>query len=225
VEETMPPAIIAAGIGAAGSIATGLIGSHAAKSAANDQAKAAQAGITEARTDLSPWMTAGQSALGGLEGLLGLSGADAQQSAITGLQNGPMFQALMRNGQEAILGNAAATGGLRGGNTEGSLFNLGQDALAQVIQQQVQNLGSLSGQGLTAGGDMASMIANLLGQKGAAQAGGALGQAQGFGSAINGLTGFLQTPGLFGGGGGGAPLQGAMDFSNSFGAMSNGSSF
>jgi hypothetical protein len=224
VEKTLPPAIAAAGITAAASIGSSLIGGHAAKQAANDQSKAAQAGINEFRTDLSPWLQAGQSAVGGLEGLLGLSGADAQQSAITGLQNGPLFQSLYKQGQNTILANGAATGGLRGGNMENSLANFGSDLLAQVIQMQIGNLNGLSGQGLAAGGDMASAIAQLLGQKGAAQAGGAMGSAQGITGALNGVAGFLGTPGLFGSGGsifgGSSPsLAGASDFSNSFGSL------
>src|SRR4051812_7283439 len=118
----MPPAIIAAGIGAAGSIGGALIGGHAAPRAPQAQTKSAQLGIDEqrrefdqSRTDLLPWLNAGQSALGGLQDILGLSGADKQQAAITGIQNSPQFAALDRVGTEGILQNASATGGLRGG--------------------------------------------------------------------------------------------------------------
>lgn len=187
----MPPAIIAAGISAAGAIGSSLLAGHASSQAANAQSQAAQQGITETRTDLMPWLTAGQSALGGMEGLLGLSGAGAQQSAITGLQNSPLFTSLYGQGKQAILQSAAATGGLRGGNTEHSLFGLGSDLLAQVIQQQLANLGGLSGQGLQAGGYISSAISNLLGQKGAAQAGGIMGSAGGLAGALQGVTGFL----------------------------------
>src|SRR5690242_12018396 len=130
----MPPAVAAAGITAAAGIGSSLLAGHAAKKAGQTQANAAQAGIDEQRRefdltrgDLMPWLTAGQPALGGMLDLLGLNGADKQQSAITGLQNGPLFQSLYGQGKDAILQSAAATGGLRGGNTEHSLFNLGSD--------------------------------------------------------------------------------------------------
>jgi hypothetical protein len=220
VEETMPPAIAAAAITAAGAIGSSLLAGHAASKAANAQSNAAQLGIDEqkrefdlSRGDLMPWLTAGQSSLGGMLDLLGLSGGDKQQAAITGLQNSPLFTSLYGQGKEAILQSASATGGLRGGNTEHSLFNLGSDLLAQVIQQQFSNLSGLSGQGLSAGGGLATLgqgyansLSNLFGQQGAAQAGGTIGQAQGFGGALQGLTSFLNTPGLFGGGGGGGGI-------------------
>lgn len=198
----MPPAIAAAAIGAAATIGSSLIAGHASSKAANAQSNAAQQGITEVRNDMMPWLTAGKSALGGELDLLGLNGGTTQQSAITALQGSPLFTSLYGQGKEAILQSAAATGGLRGGNTEHSLFNLGSDLLAQVIQQQMMNLGNLSGQGLQAGGFISSALSSLFGQQGAAKAGGIMGGAQGLTGALGGLTGFLQTPGLFGGGGG-----------------------
>jgi hypothetical protein len=219
VEEAMPPAIAAAAITAAATIGGSLIASHSANKAADAQSDAAQLGIDEqkrefdlSRGDLMPWLTAGQSALGGMLDLLGLNGGDKQQAAITGLQGSPLFTSLYGQGKEAILQSAAATGGLRGGNTEHSLFGLGPDLLAQIIQMQMQNLGGISGAGLNAGGGLASLGANkanaitaLLGNQGAAKAGGIIGGAQGITGALNGFAGFLNTPGLFGGGGGGIP--------------------
>lgn len=137
-----------------------------------------------------PWLSAGSSALGGLLDLLGMNGADTQQTAITGLQNSPLFQSEYRQGTEAILQNSAATGGLRGGNTQHSLFNLGSDLLAQVIQQQIGNLGGISGAGANTGAQLggfgansANAISQLFGNIGQAKAGGILGQAQGFAQA------------------------------------------
>ncbi len=56
--------------------------------------------------DLSPYTT---------------TGMEAQQGAISGLEGSPIFQALARQGEDAILQNASATGGLRGGNVQGAL--------------------------------------------------------------------------------------------------------
>lgn len=198
-----------------------LIAGSSSGSAANDQANAASGGIdllnnefNQTRSDLMPWMTAGQSALGGLSGLLGLGGAGSQQSAIDALQGGPMFQSLFRQGTNAVEGAASATGGLRGGNVNGSLFNVGQDALAQTIQQQIANLMGVSGQGLGAAGSVgqfgaanAENVAALMGQRGAAQAGGAMANGNMWGN-ILGTAGGLFTgggplSGIFGGAGNG----------------------
>lgn len=127
-----------------------------------------------------------------------ISGQQAQQSAIDQLKASPLFQSLFRTGQEAIDQNASATGGLRGGNVQSSLANFGSDTLAKVIQQQLSNLGGLSGQGLSAAGtsgqlgaSAAGSVANLFGAQGQAQAGGILNasaaKAGGLGSLINGI--------------------------------------
>jgi hypothetical protein len=94
-----------------------------------------------------PWITEGGKSIGAQGDLTGLNGNDAQQTAITGVQNSPYYESLYRNGIEANLQNAAATGGLRGGNEERGLADFGKDTLAQTIQQQLSNLGGISGQG------------------------------------------------------------------------------
>jgi hypothetical protein len=227
----VPPVVVAAGITAAGAIGGGLIASHGARSAANAQQDAAQAGIDEqrreydqTRTDLLPWLNAGHTALGGMLDILGLNGGDKQQVAITGIQNSPEFASLNRVGTEAILQNASATGGLRGGNVQASLYNQRSDLLAQLIDQQFARLGGISGAGAGVGSNLgqlgqgsANAISQLLGNMGAARAGGALGSAQGLGMALNGVTNFFGSPGvisgIFGGGGGGvnfAPSAGLL---------------
>lgn len=112
--------------------------------------------------------------------------AQQQAAAIQGLKDSPLFQSLFRTGEEAILQNAAATGGLRGGDTQRSLADFGSDTLARVIQQQLANLGGLSAQGANTalgggqiGAGAANSIANLFGQKGTAEAQGILGKAAG----------------------------------------------
>lgn len=116
-----------------------------------------------------PYQDAGTQAQGGINDLLGLSGADAQGGAISGLEGSPLFQSLMRNGQNSILANGAATGGLRGGNVQHSLANFSADTLAGVIQQQLSNLGGVASQGLNATGtrtaqdnSTADTVGNLL---------------------------------------------------------------
>jgi hypothetical protein len=158
--------------------------------AADAQAAAAQAGIDEQRRqfdvtqqNLQPWLTAGTSALGAQSDLLGINGGDNQAAGIAALRASPLFATLFDSGEEAILQNASATGGLRGGNTQRSLADFGADTFAQLLQFQLGQLGGLSGTGQqtgqqlgTFGANTASNVGNLLGSKGTAQAGGFLAQ-------------------------------------------------
>lgn len=176
----MPPAIAAAVIGGVGAIGGGLIASHGASKAANIQNQADQAAIAEQQrqfnttdSELAPFRQAGLSGLAGYGNLLGSNGGPAQQSAITALQASPFYQSLYRNGLEATLQNASATGGIRGGNTQTGLANFGADTLAQVIQQQMGNLGGLAQLGLGAtnstgafGAAASNNISNLTQQQG-----------------------------------------------------------
>lgn len=129
----------------------------------------------------APYTGAGASATNALAALLGLGDPDAQQSAIDGLLNSPLYESLFRNGENTVLANASATGGLRGGNTQASLYNLGKDTLSDVIQNQIKNLGGLSTLGLNAtqgleglSADNAQAIAALFGKQGDTKAGGIL---------------------------------------------------
>lgn len=161
---------------------------EAAQSAANLQAVSAQQGIDEQKRQfdaivkmMSPYLQAGTSALGQQQNLLGLGGAGQQQMALDQLKQGPLYQSMLNTGQNALLQNASATGGLRGGNTEAALAQLAPNILSQVYQQQLGNLGGLTqlgqssaGMQANAGQASAGNIANLLNQQGAALAGGQL---------------------------------------------------
>lgn len=163
----------------------------AVKQAAAAQAAAAQAGIDQqneqfqqTQANIEPYLGAGTKALGAQQDLLGLNGTGVQQSSLDALKASPLFQQLFGAGQDAVLSSASATGGLRGGNAQRSLYDAGEDTFAQIIQQQLANLGGLSSAGLgaatnlgTFGADKAGQISQLLGNKGAAQAGGILGSA------------------------------------------------
>jgi len=138
-----------------------------------------------------------------------LGSPEGQQQAINAIQSGPQFQAMTQQGENAILQNASATGGLRGGNVQGALAQFRPQLLNQLIDQQFSRLGGLTslGQNAAAGVGNAGMatgnsITNLLAQQGAARAGGALGQAAGFGNALGGIgqgVGLYSALGGFGG--------------------------
>lgn len=136
-----------------------------------------------ARGDQMPWMETGKQALGDIGDLLGLNGPEAAATAIAALKSSPMFTSLYNTGEESILQNASATGGIRGGNTQGALYEHGENTLASVIERQLAGLGGLSGTGVNTatnlgnlGANMAGQIGTSLGNIGAAQAGGILGK-------------------------------------------------
>ncbi len=212
---------------------------EASEQASRTQAEAAQAGVNETRRQfdkfvelmapyvsagtgaierLAPFEQAGQQAFGQQQALIGLQGPDAQRQAIAGLEESPQFQALQQQGENAILQNASATGGLRGGNIQAALARFRPQILSNLIEQQYGRLGGIAGAGLGVTGNLASMgqasaagqggqgaaaaanIAALLGQQGAATAGGQLaagsvpgqtfGQLLKIGSTIAGAGGF-----------------------------------
>lgn len=180
----------------AGSVITGAMASSAqsdaAESAASAQTESSAASIAEQRRQfdavqelLKPYVEAGTGAIGQQQALLGLSGGSAQAAAIKSLENSPQMKALLKQGENAILQNASATGGLRGGNTQGALAQFRPQLLAQMIENQFANLGSVSGLGqASAAGQAAAAqqtganIGNLLTQQGQAAAGAALAQGQ-----------------------------------------------
>lgn len=127
----------------------------------------------QSRSDFMPYMDFGKGALGPLGDLLGMNGSDAAGKAIAALKSSPLFTSLFNTGQEATLQNASATGGIRGGNTEGALYDLGSNTLAQVIQQQISNLFGATGVGEGATGSTAQlgahnadMVSKLFGDQG-----------------------------------------------------------
>jgi len=186
-------------------VVSGVVQSNAQKKAAGQQAKAADKGIDEQRRQfdalqllMKPYVETGATALGQQAALIGAGGAEAQQAAINALQQGPEFNALVRQGEESILQNAAATGGLRGGNVQGALAQFRPQVLSQLIEQQYNRLGGLSvmGQNAAAGVGTAGMqtgnnISNLLAAQGSAQAGGTLAAAQTWGNTIGSIGGAL----------------------------------
>ena len=151
----------------------GLIGgnkaSKSADRAAQLQFQAAEKGIAEqarqfdlTRADFQPYQQAGVQGLERLSALMGLGGADEQQAEIDALRNSPLYQSLYGNGRDALLANAAATGGMRGGNTQGALYRLGEDTLSSVIGQQLANYGGLVGVGTGASGAVGNFGANAV---------------------------------------------------------------
>lgn len=198
---------IAASVG--GSLLSGLMSSNAASGAAQTQAGAAnQATSAEQQLynqgvqQLSPWTSAGSSALGTLQGLLPQL---TQQFGASQYQQSPGYQWQLQQGTQAIADQASATGGVNSGNTLKALQSYGTGLADQNYQQALQNYqnwqnqvygmySGLSNQGLGAAGQIANMGANL-GQSigsnmigaGNALAAGQVGSSNAIGGAINSL--------------------------------------
>lgn len=228
-----------AGIAVGGAtLVSGLTQADAASSAAAAQTQASEAGIAEQRRQfdkvqelLKPYVEAGTGAIEGLQpyaeagvpamqaqqALLGLAGPEAQRKAIADLAAGPQMQALVQQGENALLQQASATGGLRGGNIQAALAQFRPQVLSELIGQQYSRLGGLTalgqettsnlarlGQASAAGTGAAAQesganIASLLAQQGAAQAGAQLAQGKAFASIPAAISGGL---GIFSGLGG-----------------------
>lgn len=149
---------------------------------------------TAAIGGLQPYTTAGAAALDAQQALAGLKGAEAQRLAVNQLATNPEFAALVEQGERALLQRASATGGLRSGNVQEALAQFRPQMLSDYINQQYTRLGgftqlgqqtaqniaqlgqaSAAGQA-TSGLQTAANISGLLGEKGAALAGGIMGK-------------------------------------------------
>ena len=192
-------------VGAA-TLVGGAIQSHQANKAQKAQNRASQHAIDVQNQQfakmtemLAPYREGGEQALNAQNTLLGLNGQAEQQAAIDNIAGGAQFQGMVQQGEDAILQNAAATGGLRGGNVQGALAQFRPQMLNNAVQQQFANLGGITnlGQNAAAGSGSAAMananaVGNIFQQQGANNAGyhlaqgnivsGALGQMGGLAS-------------------------------------------
>jgi hypothetical protein len=194
----MPDPVTALVVGGS-QLVGGAMQADAAGEAAGIQAGAAQAGIEEQRRQfdamrelLKPYTEAGAPALEQQQAFLGLRGPEAERAAIERISGSERFQELTRQGEEALLQRASATGGLRGGNIQAALGQFRPQVLNSLIEEQYGRLGGMTtlGQRSAAGVGAAGMetgvnVANLLGQQGAARAGGELGEAKAYGQLFN----------------------------------------
>lgn len=157
---------------------------QASANASNAQIASDQKAIEEQRRQfeeiqklLKPYSDAGAGSLAAQQNILGLNGAQAQQDAYNQIQNSPAMQSMIQQGENSLLQNASATGGLRGGNLQGALSQFRPQLLNQLVNQQYQNLGGITSLGQNAaaqtgnaGMSSANNISSLLQNSGSAQA-------------------------------------------------------
>ena len=225
------PDVLTGALGAVSAV-TGILGrnsqNQAAAQASDAQKESSQQSIAESRRQfdaiqelfkpyiaagtqgiqgLQPYGEAGAPALAQQQALLGLSGTDAQAQAIAGIESSPLYQAQVRQGENALLQNASATGGLRGGNVQAALAQFRPQMLQNQIDLQYNRLGgmtslgsntlsnlaqlgqaSAAGQG-TAGLKTAEAINTQFGNIGTAQAGRAIAEQKAQSQFQQGLAG------------------------------------
>jgi len=245
--------IVAAGSQLIGSV----MQADAAESAAETQAGASRAGIAEQRSQFDavqkllapyvqagtgaisqfqPFQQAGQKAFEQQQALAGLLGPEAQQQAIAAIEGGAGYQAQIQAGEEALLQNASATGGLRGGNIQAALAQFRPQMLQRAIDQQYGRLGGFAGAGIGAsealyrGGQasaagqasqaqaLGTNVATLLGREAQAVAGGQLAQGRAFGAIPSAFASGLGTYASQGGNFGGNPFAQGRTLSGIYGA-------
>lgn len=217
-------AIIGAGVlGAGASVASGAIGASAAKSAAKTQAaaanNAAQAQLQmfhEQEANLAPYVTAGTSAMGELQGLTGTNAGGNPltaplsapfQPTMAQLARTPGYQFTLQQGLESTQNSYAAQGLASSGAAMKGASQYAEGLASTTYQQQFQNYlaqnqqiyNMLSGQanlGENAAamtgqmGMQAQTTANQLTTSGAAaSAAGTIGSANALTGALGGLTG------------------------------------
>lgn len=148
--------------------------------------------IGEAQQPLQPFQQGGTQAQQLQLAQSGAFGPEAQQAAFDAFTASPGQEFLRREGQRNLTRNAAALGGIGGGNVRRALVQQGVGFAAQDFGNQFNRLAQLSGQGLTAAGG----IAQLGGQGAGLAQQGALARGQ-----LGGLGGgFAQQAGLARGG-------------------------
>lgn len=91
--------------------------------------------------------------------LSGALGPEAQQAAIQAFQSSPGQAFLREEGERALTRNAAALGGLGGGNVRRELVRFGTGLAAQDFANRFDRLGQVANRGLQAAGQTAGLEA------------------------------------------------------------------
>ncbi len=168
------------------------LSADSAIAAAQIQERTAQEALGETRrqydvtrADQLPFIEAGQGAVGQQQRLLGLDGQAEQQQAFGQYAESPGQAWLREQTMQGVLNNAAATGGLRGGNVLRALQENSAGLASQDYGNYYNRLAGLSGSGQTAtsnlgalGAQQSGLAANLINMGGQAGASGLLGSAQ-----------------------------------------------
>lgn len=222
-------AAIVGGIGAIGSIGSAVIGSNAAKSAAQAQEQAASQAqqfqmqmFDKAQAAEQPYNTVGQGAVNTLSGLYGINGTGAgtgtpTAQSLQAFQNSPDYQFALQQGTQAMQRSAAAGGTLLSGGQLKAGQEFGQGLASQQYGNYYNRLLSLSQLGQSAATGISnaalnagSQIGNSIQAGGQAQASGIVGSANAISGGLTGATGGIATAALLSKIGGGGNSSGSL---------------
>ena len=214
----MPPAVIAAGVGAAASVGGGLIARSGAKKAARAQERAAQSAEQTQREMFErqialqePFRQAGMTAQQQIMQLLGIGG-DANAAGYGSMarpfgqqdfQQDPGYAFRQAEGMKALERSAAARGGLLSGAAMKGIQRFGQDLASQEYQNafnrfqieraaRLNPLQSLMGSGQSAANVMTGATGQAGQNIGQMQLGAGQARASGYVGSANALAGALQ---------------------------------
>lgn len=201
------PLVAAAGIAAAGSVGSALIGSSSAKKAAKSQEKAAKAAAQQQQQALAaqealigPYVQAGKNALAEYQKL-----APYQNFGMAQFQADPGYNFRMSEGIKALERSASARGLLQSGGTLKGITQYGQNlasdeyanAFGRYLTERQARMGPyeyLAGQGQAAAagqaanvGSTGAALADIAMQRGNIQAAGQMGAANALASGLGGL--------------------------------------
>tara|TARA_R100000544_G_scaffold36425_1_gene24722 strand:+ start:2564 stop:3316 length:753 start_codon:yes stop_codon:yes gene_type:complete len=98
-------------------------------------------------------------ALGGLSNYY-MGGPEGQQSFYDNAMQSPAYQNLINTGEQAVLRNAAATGGLRSGAVQPALAQNSQNVLQGLVNQNLMGLQGFANPNLNTG-NIAQMYGNI----------------------------------------------------------------
>ncbi|MGB3724815.1 MAG: tail fiber domain-containing protein [Glaciecola sp.] len=175
-----------------GDVWDGLTGKTAARAAG--EASDASLGFQREALDYlkqtqQPLLEAQQFGLGGLQDYY----SGNQQGLIDQVQASPFYSSMIDQGEEAVLRGAAATGGLRSGDTYQALAQNSQNVLQSLVGQQLGGLGQMAGFQPNTGA-----VAGQIGNMGTTTAQGITGAAQARQDGIGNLMNLgLSAAGLF----------------------------
>lgn len=145
--------------GAEAALREGLSGALSSVRGATDRARGDVENYLGQATDtLDDYYRAGVGASDRQAALSGALGPEAQQQAFADYLASPEQDYLREMGEQAILRNASATGGLGGGRVLQELQRHGIGLAAQDYANSFDRLGTLANRGLTSGSDIARAL-------------------------------------------------------------------
>ena len=191
-----------AAIGIGGSLIGSGMASSAAEKAAGMQTAATQEAIAEqarqfdiTQSQMAPFIDSATRAVIAQQAGAGLLGPEAEQMFMQDFQESPAQKYMREQGEQAIIRQSAATGGLGGARVQEALQAQGMGLASQNVTERMNRLAAMAGSGQTAAtnlgglrGSMAGQTAQMLSNQGTAGAAGVLGQNAAMQQGISGVT-------------------------------------